>query len=60
MASDSFKNGDTVTFKAPRAEVPMTATVTGRKPGPKGDFLITKDAAGTERKIRPGLCSLAA
>lgn len=55
--SDSFKNGDKVSFKAgPRSTSKTTATVTGRD----GMFLLTKDAAGKERKIRPGACQKAA
>lgn len=52
-----FKNGDKVTFKpGPKAASSVTATVTGKD----GDFLVTKDAAGKQRKIRPGACKKAA
>jgi hypothetical protein len=42
--------GSTVKFRAGPTRVPVTATVTGHD----GQFVLTKDAAGKERKTRPG------
>ena len=45
-----FAVGSTVNFLAGPTRVPVTATVTGHD----GQFVLTKDANGKERKTRPG------
>ena len=53
---DTFPNGTRVTFKAgPKSKSLTTATVDSFD----GVFLVTKDEAGKERKIRPGACTAA-
>ena len=62
MAAHTFKTGDKVRFMAgPRSTAHTVATVTGEtRTGTgkgSGAFLTTKDAAGIERKVRPGACT---
>lgn len=56
MTETQFPNGADVTFKPGRSTNYVTAKVEGRE----GQFLVTKDAAGKVRKVRPGACKLAA
>lgn len=51
-----FPKGSKVSFRpSPRSAGDVTATVTGQD----GQFLVTKDAAGKERRVRPGACRAA-
>jgi len=45
-----FAVGTTVNFLAGPTRVPVTADVTGHE----GQFVVTQDAAGKTRKVRPG------
>ena len=48
--------GSSVTFKpGPKSHDEVTARVTGVD----GGFLVTSDAAGKQRKVRPGACRTA-
>ena len=54
MTTASFKMGDKVRFRpGPKATMDVIAKVTGQKRA----FLLTKDAAGKERKICTGACT---
>jgi hypothetical protein len=49
-----FKNGDRVKFKpGPKSKGEVEATVTEVE---GSAFLVTKDDAGKERRVRPGAC----
>jgi hypothetical protein len=53
-----FKSGDRVSFfPSGRSKQAVTAEVTGEEGSGRDRFLITKDAAGKERRIRPGACT---
>lgn len=55
----TFKTNDTVSFKAgPKSTTITEATVVGEYNNGRGTFLMTKDAAGVERNVRPGNCTL--
>lgn len=47
--------GSKVTFATGRSGTEYTAEVTGKD----GQFLVTKDADGKVRKVRPGACRAA-
>ena len=56
MGIDDFKIRQEVSFKpGPRAAGNVTAKITGKSDC--GNFLITKDADGKVRKVRPGACT---
>jgi len=56
MSDASFPNGSKVRFRAgPRSTSDTIATVVRTD----GAFLVTRDDAGKERKIRPGSCTAA-
>jgi hypothetical protein len=44
-------------FPSGRSKQAVTAEVTGEEGSGRDRFLITKDAAGKERRIRPGACT---
>ena len=48
------KNGDTVKFAVGRMKTSFEAKVTGSE----GSFLVTTDAGGKVRKVRPGACTV--
>ena len=56
----SFKLGDHVAFRLPRGREPIYAKVVGElnhgagKGG--GRYLVTRDGAGVERRVRPSIC----
>ena len=50
-----LKNGDVVKFKVGRSGTEYTAKVTGRD----GMFVLTVDAEGKARKVRPSACKSA-
>jgi hypothetical protein len=54
MALEDFPKGTKVRFTpGPFAATSVEATVTGTE----GQFLVTKDDAGKQRKTRPGACT---
>ncbi|SKA31073.1 hypothetical protein [Consotaella salsifontis] len=53
--------GTVVMFKAgPKSTFETKATIVGKAKTPRGEFLVTKDDEGVERKVREARVRLAA